>query len=173
MTHVQMSLLRYRHGAEENIERLFQAAFTPGPVRPDQVTLFGWKPVTDWYNEPASIPDMWRHATAVQMAASEAVPEVEPEVRLRRLADRLRIDVRLPFLIRASVRVEVRDNVLTLRGEQAVPGEQGVMDSRVPPRRPFQRVFPLPRDAANGSVKARFHGEETVRIEVTAGEPAI
>lgn len=168
MTYVELGLMRRRSGARENIERLFQAAFDQGTERPDRRTLFGWKPVAEWYAEPASARDMWRPAVALAIEAAHPGPAAEPVVRVRQLPGMLRIDVHLPFLVRSSVRVEVRDNVLTLRGEQAVPGRQGVMDADMPPRRRFQRVFPLPAAAAPGSVRARFSGPEAVRIEVRA-----
>ncbi|MCR4294746.1 MAG: Hsp20/alpha crystallin family protein, partial [Elusimicrobia bacterium] len=88
-----------------------------------------------------------------------------PEVDVEEKPEEIVVAVKLPGMKREDVKIEVTENTLTIRAEQARSQEQrrhGVLQRRESSRS-FLRRFSLPSPVRTGDVKAAFKGE---RLEI-------
>jgi HSP20 family protein len=84
-------------------------------------------------------------------------PGWTPAVDLYETADRFVLSIELPGLKRDRIKIELHQEVLTVRGERAVHHEEGAQFHRVERGHgPFARSFSLPNPADADRVQAEF-----------------
>jgi HSP20 family protein len=84
-------------------------------------------------------------------------PGWTPAVDLYETADRFVLSIELPGLTRDQIKIELQQEVLTVRGERAVQHEEGAQFHRVERGHgPFARSFSLPNPADADRVQAEF-----------------
>ena len=84
-------------------------------------------------------------------------PGWTPAVDLYETADRFVLSIELPGLTRDQIKIELQQEILTVRGERAVQHEAGAQFHRVERGHgPFARSFSLPNPADADRVQAEF-----------------
>ena len=84
-------------------------------------------------------------------------PGWTPAVDLYETADRFVLSIELPGLTRDQIKIELQQEILTVRGERAVQHEEGAQFHRVERGHgPFARSFSLPNPADADRVQAEF-----------------
>jgi len=84
-------------------------------------------------------------------------PGWTPAVDLYETADRFVLSIELPGLTRDQIKIELQQDILTVRGERAVQHEEGAQFHRVERGHgPFARSFSLPNPADADRVQAEF-----------------
>ena len=93
-------------------------------------------------------------------------PGWTPAVDLYETADRFVLSIELPGLTRDQIKIELQQEILTVRGDRAVQHEEGAQFHRVERGHgPFARSFSLPNPADADRVQAEFRdGVLTVAI---------
>jgi HSP20 family protein len=93
-------------------------------------------------------------------------PGWTPAVDLYETADRFVLSIELPGLTRDQIKIELQQDILTVRGDRAVQHEEGAEFHRVERGHgPFARSFSLPNPADADRVQAEFRdGVLTVAI---------
>lgn len=117
-----------------------------------------WNPVSDMDEfVRRSLGAQWNRGLA-----NEAMAEADwlPPVDIRESAGSYEIQVELPAVDPADVKVDLREGVLTVRGERTRPElPEGVRQHRAERRfGRFARSFVLPEDADPESIRARANG---------------
>ncbi|HSG90283.1 MAG TPA: Hsp20/alpha crystallin family protein [Pseudomonadales bacterium] len=114
------------------------------------------------WNPIAEMDELFRRSLGPQWnrpAAGEAMAEADfvPAVDIRESADAYEIEVELPAVDPAAVKVDLRESILTVRGERNRPElPEGVKEHRAERRYGrFARAFVLPDDADPDSIRAR------------------
>jgi HSP20 family protein len=119
------------------------------------MTVVRWNPIAemDELFRRSLYPQTARGASSEAMAESDFTPLVD----IRETEGAYEIDVELPAVDPADVKVDLRDGVLTVRGERR-RGElpEGVKQHRAERRHGrFSRAFVLPDDADADAIRAR------------------
>lgn len=84
-------------------------------------------------------------------------PGWTPAVDLYETADRFVLSIELPGLTRDQIKIELQQEILTVRGDRAVQHEEGAQFHRVERGHgPFARSFSLPNPADADRVQAEF-----------------
>lgn len=129
------------------------------------ITALGWNALSHDVALPESSATAWLPLSQMDWRKDRRSGQVAaPQVDVTEIPSGLLIELRLPRLVKDSVYVGVRDNILTVTGEQAVPPP---VDADIASSgRRFQRNFPLPPAPEPHHVKAFCHGE-VLRIFVS------
>ena len=141
------------------IDQLFDTVFNRGDlVAYEHMTAMGWKAIDHQVALPDNPAAPWLAASRVAAITEPARPEVAaPRVDVTEIPSGLLIEIRLPRLVRESVYIGVRDNILTVTGEQALPTPAGAAFDQGGRR--FQRNFPLPPASTRHRINAFCQGE--------------
>lgn len=163
---VNWNMMTQPVGVSARIDELFDTVFTRGDMTSfAKMTVMGWNaldhetplarnPATPWL---VTSKTKWRKRATREDAAA-------PKVDVTEVPSGLLIVLRLPRLVRDSVYIGVRDNILTVTGEQAVPpAAESTFGQN---NRRFQRNFSLPPAPTPHDIKAYCHGE-VLRIIVS------
>lgn len=165
-TRVNWRMMTQKGRIDDRIDQLFDTAFSRGGIAAyENMTIMGWNAL-DYdiaLTESAATP--WLSVNRMQWRKERRVDQfAEPQVAITQIPSGLLIELRLPRLIRESLYIGVRDNILTVTGEQAVATHaDNTFDHG---ERRFQRNFALPPAPARHRVNAYCHGE-IIRIIVT------
>ena len=100
---------------------------------------------------------------------TEDSPGWTPAVDLCETADRFVLSIELPGLTRDQIKIDIRDETLTVRGERPVRHEEGFHFHRVERGHgAFSRSFPLPQPVRDDEIEAEFRdGVLTVVVPKT------
>ncbi|MFH1985618.1 MAG: Hsp20/alpha crystallin family protein [Pseudomonadota bacterium] len=165
-TTLNWRLMTQKGRIDERIDELFDTAFIHRDMAAyDNMTVLGWNALDHDVPLPENPATPWLAASRVDWVRDRQPEQVAaPKIEVTQVPSGLLIELRLPRLVRESVYIGVRDNILTVTGEQAVPapieaafGQSG---------RRFQRNFPLPPVPGRHRINAYCHGE-VLRIIVS------
>jgi HSP20 family protein len=128
----------------------------------------GWNP----FREYGLIPARWGRLLA-EPGRAISTAGFAPSVDISEDEDRFIVTVELPGSKREDISVEMKDHVLTVRGEKRREREVKSERSHLIERRygSFSRSFTLPANAVGERVKAEFR-DGVLTIEVPKAEEA-
>jgi HSP20 family molecular chaperone IbpA len=156
MTDIQMNASIRLRAFGQNLDRLFDDTFSGDRDGFDRTTLFGWKPVSKIFKDYRSRLNGWGGLTPLRVPSE--VPHNDTSVSIEETPASILITIDLPRLVRASVRAEVRGNILTLTGDRRLAFPRPEPKNAHEHLRRFQRAFTLPRTVRRDGVSVRLQG---------------
>ena len=166
MTRVKWDMLKIRQGYQKNVEKLFDEVFTNPSFSYRKNTMYGWMPLDEMFND-TPISMAWGPGADLGFKTQGNPYRIEPDIFVHEDRTELIIDIHLPDLIRDSLYIEVRDNILSVRGKQYITDDSysrdfGFNEFRF---REFHKFFPLPVSTRPDLISAQFKGS-AIRIRV-------
>ena len=167
-TMVNWLMMTQKGRTDKRIDQLFDMAFNHRDmVAHDNKTVLGRKALDQDVPLPQSPATPWLISKRMDRLKNLRPDRVAaPHAEVTQIPSGLLIELRLPRLVRESVNIGVRDNILTVTGEQAVPTVIDAEGGPGPQR--FQRNFSLPSAADQHKINAFCQGE-VLRIIVFVG----
>ncbi len=95
-----------------------------------------------------------------------------PRVNVEELEDRFEITAEIPGMKKEEINIEVRDNVLTIKGERKSGKEEEGTNYHICERSygTFQRAFTLPESVTTDNIEAEY-ADGILRLAVRKVEP--
>ena len=95
-----------------------------------------------------------------------------PRVNVEELEERFEITVEVPGMKKEEIDIEVRDNVLTIKGERKLEKDGEKTNYHICERSygSFQRAFTLPENVTTGNIEAMYE-DGILRLGVPKTEP--
>ena len=95
-----------------------------------------------------------------------------PRVNVEELEDRFEITADVPGMKKEDIDIEVRDNVLTIKGERKFEKEESDANYHICERSygTFQRAFTLPENVTTDDIDAEYE-DGILRLAVPKAEP--
>ncbi|MFP4365168.1 MAG: Hsp20/alpha crystallin family protein [Spirochaetia bacterium] len=115
-----------------------------------------------YLSRPNNDLDLWNDFSRMMDSFFDTAPSVShgkfPAVDVQETGKAYILEADLPGMTEKDVKLEVKDNVLTISSEKEVENEEKKEGYLLSERRKtsFSRSFALPRDADKKNIKARF-----------------
>lgn len=95
-----------------------------------------------------------------------------PSVNVEELEDTFEITAEIPGMKKEDIDIEVRDNVLTIRGERKFEKEKGDTNYHICERSygTFQRAFTLPENVTTDDIEAEY-ADGILRLAIPRAKP--
>ena len=151
-----------RDAAANDIEDMFDEAFNESNT--GAVLMMGWG-VARAKDTVSGYPELgWLDPGHADIRAGASESGRRSSVKIRDIAAGLVVELRLPRLVKDSVTIVVRDNILTISGEQSLANaSESHPDWEGNRSRRFTRSISLPRIDGRHRIHADFRGD-VVRI---------
>lgn len=165
-TRVNWRVVTQKGRIDERIDQLFDTAFNRGDITAyENMTTMGWNALDHDVTFTESSATPWLSVSRIEWRKERQLDQfAAPQVDITRIPSGRLIELRLPRLIRESIYIGVRDNILTVTGEQAIAAHSDATFDQSGRR--FHRNFALPPAPARHRVNAYCHGE-VLRIIVS------
>ena len=167
MTNVKWNILKTSRGYQKNVEKLFEEVFTNPRFSYRKKTMFGWMPIDEMFEDSLPVSMAWGQEADLGFKTRGNPFQMEPDIFICENRTELIIDIRLPDLIRDSLYIEVRDNILSVKGKQYISDDReardfGFSEIRL---RSFHKFFPLPVRTRPDLISAGVKGD-AIRIRI-------
>jgi len=154
-------ILKDADDSKDRIDRLFSEAFLKSEQHFNSVTLCGWKPIDEVYQNKDTSGSGWESINGFALRAGLSTHETEPAVKIFETSMSTVIELDLPELVKESIRIDVRNHILMLSGHQHSSTEKlnGEFSIRNDYHKTFQKYITLPKTIAPGQITAKFKSD--------------
>ncbi len=161
MGQVKWENVKEINNSKDKIDRLFFEAFLKSEQHYNSVTLCGWKPIDEVYQNKDTGGSGWESINGFGLKAGLSTHETEPTVKIFETSISTVIELDLPELIKESIRIDVRDQILMLSGHQRSSTEKlnGEFSIRNDYYKTFQKYITLPGTIKPGQISAKFNSD--------------
>lgn len=167
MAHIRWDIVKSKTTFSQNVESLFKEIFINKRRHFDELTLCGWKPIRELYEERENPLGGW--SNRLNFLAKNKIIEntAHDGVMILETPKGIIVKITLPNIIKDSIHIEVTGKVLILSGEQ-YNGESPLADPTIPQGngiKKFRRSVVLPQNAGPNDIRAKLVGD-TLKINI-------
>lgn len=140
------------------VERFYGTAFGPSPALYRQISLCGWRPLTDHRKSD-------RVSRPPRPDGPEPAADSVTGIAVYETPEGMTIEVALAGIREDSLHLAVSGEKVIIRGERIISGAAGkALPVERRPRPQFQYFIPLPETISTGGFRARLE-DDVVRID--------
>jgi len=138
----------------QDLGRLFEAAFGESLDLFDKMSLCGWRPIGQAGDPTSGL--VWNGGMGFVFDRLGEAEYDHGDTEIFETSDDIVIRVVMPGIRKESLFIEVNGNILTLTGERFA--DENELAEAGEALLPFKKVFNLPKTPLPGDVKARYTG---------------